>query len=147
MKSAAKSDWNGSDYSSLGMFLKVLGLPQVEIISRLLIHALPFQPLPLHALPCPSILSFSTLSTRDTSSPPAAPQNCSLMSFNPPQKDNFASVHQHLHFYFKLGFQALPENSWWLVSLPECCELSGLESADIQRQGTLESVDFQAISV
>lgn len=51
--------------------------------------------------------------------PTSCPSEMLFNVFNPPRKDNFASVHQHLHFYFKLGFQALPENSWWLMSLPE----------------------------
>lgn len=51
--------------------------------------------------------------------PTSCPSEMLFNVFNPPRKDNFASVHQHLYFYFKLGFQALPENSWWLMSLPE----------------------------
>lgn len=60
--------------------------------------------------------------------PTSCPSEMFFNVFNPPQKDNFASVHQHLHFYFKLGFQALPENSWWLVSLPE--QLSAVSYLD-----------------
>lgn len=94
--------------------------------------------MPCLSMPCLSILSFSILISPPPASPSSAPQQDCLYPHqqrhvqptscpskalsnvsNTPLKDKVASVHQRIYIYFKLSFQALPENSCRLMSLPE----------------------------
>lgn len=133
LKSTVKSDRGRSDYSGLG---KSEG-PLVAISWNSFKAASPCPaspPLVSPSSPSPSSISPSPASpfsppTQDCLyphhfqqrhiQPTSCPSEVLSNVSNPPPKDEFASVLQHLHFYFKLGFQTLPENSWRLMSLPE----------------------------
>lgn len=132
-KSAVKSDQGWSDYSGLGKFEG----PLVAISWNSFKTASPWPALPTSTsscpaspcLFCPSPAFPSSTLERDCLYPHhfqqrhIQPTSCPFEVLsnvsNPLPKDEFASVLQHLHFYFKLSFQTLPENSWRFMSLPE----------------------------